>query len=106
MSNVEQTTNEYWRRMARLAPESEQELFAQLREILGPVEMRKNGRLWRKRISQGPDERLALRLTIEDYDLPRWVSYEYQRNLIRIYSRSARLRRLLSRRHAPTQWVT
>ena len=97
------TTNEYWRRM--LEP-SERDLFAQLSEILGPVEMRKNGKLWRKRITQGPDERLALRLTFEDYDLPRWVNYEYQRNLIRIYSRSARLRRLLSRRHAPTQWVT
>ena len=104
MSNVEQTTNEYWRRM--LAPDDERELFAQISEILGREEIRKNGRLWRKRINSGPDERLALRLTIEDFDLPRWFSYEYQRNLIRIYSRSARLRRLLSRRHAPTQWVT
>jgi hypothetical protein len=68
--------------------------------------MRKNGKLWRNRITQGPDERLALRQTIEDYDLASWVNYEYQRNLIRIYSRSAKLRRLLARRHAPTHWVT
>src|SRR6266542_3433964 len=67
---------------------SERELWAQISEILGPGEMRKNGRLWRKRVSQGADERLALRQMIEDFDLPRWFSYEYQRNMIRIRYRS------------------
>ena len=103
---VEQTRNQYWRLMARLAPDRERELFAQISEILGPVEMRKNGKLWRKRVSQGADERRALRQTIEDFDLPRWFSYEFQRNLIRLRYRSNRQKRLLSRRHAPTQWVT
>ena len=96
-----QSVEKYWRRM--LAPDSELELFGQINKILGPVEMRKNGKLWRKRIAQGPDERLALRRTIEDYDLPSWLSYEYQRNLIRLLNRQ---KRLLSRRHTPTQWVT
>jgi hypothetical protein len=100
---MNKAVKKYWR---QLAPDNERELFAQIREILGPGEMRKNGKLWRKRISQGPDERLALRLTIEDFDLPRWFSSKFQRELIRIRCRSNRLQRFLSRRHAPTQWVT
>jgi hypothetical protein len=86
---VDHLAASYWEKLlAKAATDDEQELCSELSEILGAVEMSgKNGRKWRERIRLGPDERLALRATIEDYNLNRWFFIQYQRNLIRIVSR-------------------
>ena len=64
--------------------------------VLGEVEMKKNGGMWRKRIRRGPAERRALRDTIEDYKLRTpdqrrrirnhgaWFTDRYLRNLVKI----------------------
>lgn len=74
----------------------EKELFASVAEILGESEMNKNGGMWRTRIRGGPDQRRALKNTIEDYkirtpdqrqqirNLPRWFTDRYRRNLVKI----------------------
>jgi hypothetical protein len=79
-----------------LAPDGERALLDQIAEILGAVEMRENGGMWRNRIRHGPTERRALRHTIEDYkvrtppqrtaiiDVRKWFTDRYQRNLVKI----------------------
>jgi hypothetical protein len=79
-----------------LAPDGERELLGQITGILGEVEMKKTGGMWRKRIRRGPAERRALRNTIEDYKLrtpdqrhyirnrAAWFTDRYQRNLVKV----------------------
>ena len=78
------------------APDGERDLLAELGEILGQPELRKNGGMWRNRIRAGPNERRALRHTIEDYklrtpdqrrgirDVPAWFTDRYMRNLLEV----------------------
>jgi len=79
-----------------IAPHGERQLLGQIAGILGEVEMKKNGGMWRKRIRRGPAERRALRDTIEDYKLRTpdqrrrirnhgaWFTDRYLRNLVKI----------------------
>ena len=79
-----------------LAPDAERELLAEIADVLGESEMKKNGGMWRTRIRGGPTERRALRNTIEDYKLktpdqrrkirmvPAWFTDQYMRNLVKI----------------------
>src|SRR5207248_2151064 len=85
-----------------LAPDGERELFGQLSEVLGKADMDKNGGMWRNRIRAGPNERRALRHTIEDYklrrsdqrrgirDVPAWFTDRYMRNLVEVNNTSER----------------
>ena len=79
-----------------LAPNGERELLAQIHEILGATEMQDHGGMWRKRIRHGAADRLALRNTIEDYNVrtpqqraairnrAAWFTDRFQRNLVKI----------------------
>jgi hypothetical protein len=79
-----------------LAPNGEEVLLARIGEIVGHAEMVKNGGMWRKRIRGGVAERLALRNTIEDYNVrtpelraairkrAAWFTDRYLRNLVAV----------------------
>jgi hypothetical protein len=94
-THKETSKDDYQNKKRVLAPDCERALLDQLAEILGAVEMRKNGGMWRLRIRRGPNERCALRDTVEDYkvrtpaqrgaitDLPAWFTDRYQRNLVK-----------------------
>src|SRR6266567_4433713 len=91
-----ETNNDDQTKERLLAPNGEEVLLAEIGEIVGHAEMVKNGGMWRKRIRRGAAERLALRNTIEDYNVrtpeqraairkrPAWFTDRYLRNLLRI----------------------
>jgi hypothetical protein len=90
------STNNHKATKKILAPDGERELLAQIAEVLGEKEMKENGGMWREIIRDGPEERRALRNTIEDFKLrtsdkrhpirnrAAWFTDRFQRNLTEV----------------------